>query len=104
MGAPHMRKGYMSEYTGALVIAIVGVIGTLTSPIIAQRLAMQAKREEFKREREREIYKDKRSSYVTVTSSQHLARPEYALVSPGARGGAAGPDARPGRDARRGHR
>ncbi len=64
----------MSGDIVALVIAIVGVMGTLTSPIIAQRLAMQAKREESEREREREIYKDKRASYINFIAASRQYR------------------------------
>jgi hypothetical protein len=41
----------VSGGTTALVVAIVGVFGTLFAPIVSQRLTAQARRDDFERER-----------------------------------------------------
>jgi len=61
----------------ALIIAIVGVCGTLTAPIVSQRLSARARREEFDQQRlqkadeyargqQRETFAAKRSCYIAL--------------------------------------
>ena len=77
----------MSGATGALIIAIVGVVGTLSSPIVTQRLSSRARREEFEalriqrqeeyqRERERAVLSDKRACYIAMIATSRRYRVE----------------------------
>jgi hypothetical protein len=71
----------------ALIIAAVGVIGTLVAPIVSQRLSALARREEFElqrlqrneehaREREKDILDNKRKCYISFTSAARVYRVE----------------------------
>lgn len=71
----------------ALIIAIVGVIGTLVAPIVSQRLSAHARREEFDiqrshrqdeyvREQQEKVLANKRSCYVTMISAARRYRLE----------------------------
>jgi hypothetical protein len=77
----------MDATTTALIIAIVGVAGTLLAPIVSQRLSAHAKREEFElqrlqrqeeydRERGERTLIHKRDSYISITSSSRRYRVE----------------------------
>jgi hypothetical protein len=77
----------MNAAVTALVVAIVGVIGTLLAPIVSQRLSARARREEFeqqrtqrqdeyeRQQRERELT-IKRTCYITVISGARRYRLE----------------------------
>lgn len=77
----------MSASLTALIIAAVGVIGTLVSPIVSQRLSAMARREEFElqrsqrkeehdRDREKDALDNKRRCYISCTSAARLYRVE----------------------------
>jgi hypothetical protein len=77
----------MSAAVTALVVAIVGVIGTLIAPIISQRLSALARREEFdqqriqrqdeyEREQQEKALAMKRACYITVISGARRYRIE----------------------------
>lgn len=77
----------MTASLTALIIAVVGVTGTLVSPIVSQRLSALARREEFElqrlqrteehaREREKDALDNKRKCYITFTSAARLYRVE----------------------------
>jgi len=96
----------MNASVTAVVLAIVGVIGTLLAPIVSQRLSAQARREEFDLQRlqrqeeydrgqQEKVLANKRSCYVTMISATRRYRLElmnylYAVnedsVDSGARG------------------
>jgi hypothetical protein len=81
---------------GGLAIAVVGVLGTLSSPVITQRLSQRAKQEEAElrgaqlaedsaREWQRALYEQKRSCYISMTATSRRYRIElmnylYAAV------------------------
>jgi hypothetical protein len=71
----------------ALVIAIVGVCGTLFAPIVSQTLSVRARREEFKlqssqrqeeheREHQKELLANKRGCYLLTMSTARRYRQE----------------------------
>jgi hypothetical protein len=71
----------------ALLIAVVGVFGTLFAPIVSQRLSARARREEFElqrlhrqeeydRERQQEIFVNKRNCYIEIISAARRYRLE----------------------------
>lgn len=80
----------MDASVTALVIAIVGVVGTLLSPIVSQRLSLRARREEFEiqrfhrqeefdRERVVDLFTQKRSCYISFLSVSRRYRLELAI-------------------------
>ena len=77
----------MNASVTAVIIAIVGVIGTLLAPIVSQRLSARARREEFDLQRlqqQEEYYRgqqekvlaNKRSCYITMISATRRYRLE----------------------------
>jgi hypothetical protein len=77
----------MNASITALIIAIVGVLGTLVAPIVSQRLSAGVRREEFERQRsqrkdeygreqQEKVLAIKRSCYVTVISAARRYRLE----------------------------
>ena len=77
----------MSSNISSLVVAIVGVFGTLFAPIVSQRLTAQARREEFERDRDHQsdIYSreqqqarflEKRNCYLSLSMSAGRYRSE----------------------------
>ena len=82
----------------ALIIAIVGVIGTLVAPIVSQRLSARARQEDFiMQEKQRnddrlnderqQIRNEKRNCYVSVMATARQYRYEivkyfYAIQNP----------------------
>src|SRR5215470_565786 len=72
---------------GELAVAVVGVLGTLFSPIVTQRLSARVKREEFELhraqrgeintyERQKALYEQKRMCYVGMVASSRRYRIE----------------------------
>ena len=81
-----------------LAVAAVGLAGTLTSPLIGQRIAAQTKRQEFHFETERrhaELEEARRQSALELKRSIY-ARLKYcrASVSPARTGGVRSRDKR----------
>lgn len=77
----------MAASVTALILAIVGVLGTLSASIVAQRLSARARREElelqrlhrsedYDRERQESVLTQKRDCYISVTSSSRRYRVE----------------------------
>lgn len=77
----------MNAAITALIVAIVGVLGTLLAPIVSQRLSARARREEFemqrtqqldeyRRQQEEKVLMAKRACYITVISSARRYRLE----------------------------
>lgn len=77
----------MNAAVTALIVAIVGVTGTLLAPIVSQRLSARARREEFelqrvqrqdeyKREQQEKTLSAKRACYITVISAGRRYRLE----------------------------
>lgn len=75
----------MSATVSALVIAVVGVLGTLMAPIISHRLSSETKRQEFElerihrqdehsREQQRSALAERKACYVTITASSRRYR------------------------------
>ncbi len=61
----------MSSGITALVVAIVGVTGTLFAPIVSQRLTARARRDEFERERVHRNDEHVREQQKTRFSEKH---------------------------------
>ncbi len=77
----------VSSSTTALVVAIVGVFGTLFAPIVSQRLTARARRDEFERERtlrndeyareqQQARFSNKRNCYLSLSTSAGRYRSE----------------------------
>jgi hypothetical protein len=77
----------MNATITALLIAIVGVIGTLLAPIVSQRLSARARREDFEMQRsqrqdehyheqQEKILANKRTCYITMISAARRYRLE----------------------------
>jgi hypothetical protein len=77
----------MSANTVALIVAIVGVIGTLTASIIGQVLSARARRQElelqrlqrhddYEREQQQNVLANKRNCYITMISAARRYRLE----------------------------
>jgi hypothetical protein len=91
----------MNGTTGALLIAVVGVLGTLSAPVVSQRLSASARREEFAlqrlhrqedfdRELQREALAAKRACYVSLTATSRRYRVELMNYLHRVNGGTAG--------------
>jgi hypothetical protein len=77
----------VSSSISALVVAIVGVFGTLFAPIVGQRLTARTRREEFERDRDhksdeyvreqqRARFSEKRNCYLSLSISAGRYRSE----------------------------
>ena len=77
----------MNAAVTALIVAIVGVVGTLLAPIVSQRLSARARREEFemqrtqqqddyRRQQQEKVLMTKRVCYITVISGARRYRLE----------------------------
>lgn len=75
----------MNATITALIIAIVGVTGTLLAPIVSQRLSAHARREEFElqrsqrqdeynREQQEKVLTAKRNCYISIISAARRYR------------------------------
>lgn len=69
---------------GTIIVAIIGVLGTLLAPAIAQYLSRETELKKWKREQLKEFYKDKRALYrdfitaavdLFTTHSKHTTNP-----------------------------
>jgi hypothetical protein len=77
----------MNATISALIIAIVGVLGTLSAAIVSQILSARARREEvklqssqqesqYKREQQQKVLEDKRRCYITMITAARRYRLE----------------------------
>lgn len=73
----------MNNSTGAIIIAIVGVLGTLGAAVTSQLLSARARREDLKIQQEDYIHHrqeaelaNKRSSYIAIIASSRTYRAE----------------------------
>jgi len=77
----------MDSATTAIAIAIVGVLGTLSAPIVSQRLSARARSEEFEqqrlhkndeyvRDRQQAAYTTKRDCYIALSVAGRHYRAE----------------------------
>jgi DNA-binding MarR family transcriptional regulator len=75
----------VSANTTAVVVAIVGVVGTLTSPVLSQRLYMRSRQQELDSQhqqrledrsyqKERSNFEDRRKSYVALNAAARSFR------------------------------
>jgi hypothetical protein len=81
------EDGSMSADSSAILIAAVGVLGTLASPIVSQRLSARARRDEFEmqkserlearqREQQQLALANKRSCYIALMANARRYRVE----------------------------